>query len=289
MNMSFTSSNNENPSQSGACAGLQPDEFRYLTQVIKDMSGITLAEDKAYLIESRLLPLSRENGLRSLAELVQAMKSGRAGIITQVINSMVTHETLFFRDKTPFDNFTEVMLPALLERNSNRKSIRIWCAAASSGQEPYSLALILKEREAQVRDWRFDIVGTDISGPVVERAKLGIYTQFEVQRGMPIQMLLKYFKQNGNDWQLNPEIRQKVQFYVHNLLDDFKNQGRWDIVFCRNVLIYFDPPTKAMILDKIASVLEPNGYLVLGGAETVLGISNKYRLVEGRRGMYQLA
>ncbi|MFN9001719.1 MAG: CheR family methyltransferase, partial [Holosporales bacterium] len=174
MNIPFNPAPTQNSLGQGTTnAGLLPDEFQYLIQMIKDMSGIALAEDKGYLIETRLLPIARENGLRSLQELVQGLRSGRPGLASQVINAMVTHETLFFRDKTPFDNFTEVMLPDLIKRNAQRRSLRIWCAASSSGQEPYSLALLRTGREAQLAGWTGAMLGTDLSGPVVERARRG--------------------------------------------------------------------------------------------------------------------
>ena len=199
---------------------------------------------------------------------------------------MTTNESFFFRDTQPFEQFRAHTLPQLLEARRDGRRIRIWSAACSTGQEPYSIAMILKEEAAKVAGWRIEIVATDLSREVLEKAKVGIYSQFEVQRGLPIQYLMKYFKQVDEMWQIDPAIRAMVTFRQHNLLHGTGALGRFDVVFCRNVLIYFDQATKRRILDDIARVLPPDGYLYLGGAETVLGVSEKFRPVQGLRGIY---
>jgi len=264
----------------------QPD-YEYLRKLLKDNSGLDLSADKQYLIESRLLPLARKAGLADISELVQKLKGGSSVMVGQVVEAMTTNETFFFRDKVPFDHFRESIMPEIIKARANRKSIRIWCAAGSTGQEPYSLAMCVKEMSAALAGWRVEIVATDISQEVLEKSKAGIYSQFEVQRGLPIQMLVKYFKQNGDLWQINPEIRAMVQHRQLNLLHDFSQLGVFDIIFCRNVLIYFDQDTKINIFGRLAKIMEPDGFLVLGAAETVVGLTDVFKPFPERRGLYR--
>ena len=191
-----------------------------------------------------------------ISELVQKMKGGSSSIVAQVVEAMTTNETFFFRDKVPFDHFRDSIMPEMLKARAARKSIRIWCAAGSTGQEPYSLAMCLKEMGAALAGWRVEIIATDLSQEVLEKSKSGIYSQFEVQRGLPIQMLVKYFKQNGELWQINPDIRAMVQHRQLNLLHDFSQLGTFDVIFCRNVLIYFDQDTKINIFGRLAKTME---------------------------------
>jgi chemotaxis protein methyltransferase CheR len=264
----------------------QPD-YEFLRKLLKDNSGLDLSADKQYLIESRLLPLARKAGLTDISELVQKLKGGSSVIVGQVVEAMTTNETFFFRDKVPFDHFRESIMPEIIKARTNRKSIRIWCAAGSTGQEPYSLAMCVKDMSAALTGWRVEIVATDISQEVLEKSKAGIYSQFEVQRGLPIQMLVKYFKQNGDLWQINPEIRAMVQHRQLNLLHDFSQLGVFDIIFCRNVLIYFDQDTKINIFGRLAKIMEPDGFLVLGAAETVVGLTDVFKPFPERRGLYR--
>ena len=264
----------------------QPD-YEYLRKLLKDHSGLDLSADKQYLIESRLLPLARKAGLADIGELVQKLKGGSSAVIAQVVEAMTTNETFFFRDKVPFDHFRDSILPEIIKARANRKSIRIWCAAGSTGQEPYSLAMCVKEMGAALSGWRVEILATDISQEVLEKSKAGIYSQFEVQRGLPIQMLVKYFKQIGELWQLNPDIRAMVQHRQLNLLHDFSQLGVFDIIFCRNVLIYFDQETKINIFGRLARIMEPDGFLVLGAAETVVGLTDVFKPFPERRGLYR--
>jgi chemotaxis protein methyltransferase CheR len=264
-----------------------PLDYDYLRGFLKTRSGLVLSNDKQYLIESRLMPIVRKQGMAGIPELVQKLRApGNEALASKVTEAMTTNESFFFRDKTPFDHFKEVMLPALMKARAARRHIRIWCAAASTGQEPYSLAMILKEMGPQLAGWRFEIVGTDLSGDVLERAKAGAYTQFEVQRGLPIQMLLKYFTQNGDQWVISPDIRSMVHYRTLNLLNDFSALGQFDIVYCRNVLIYFDQPTKIDVLNRSARLTASDGYLLLGAAETVVGLTDAFKPVADRRGLY---
>ena len=266
---------------------MNPTDYEYLRKLLKDHSGLDLSADKQYLIESRLLPLARKAGLPGISDLVQKMKGGSNALITQVVEAMTTNETFFFRDKVPFDHFRDTIMPEMLKLRAARKSLRIWCAAGSTGQEPYSLAMCLKEMSATLSGWRVEILATDLSQEVLEKSRTGIYSQFEVQRGLPIQMLVKYFKQIGELWQINPDIRGMVAHRQLNLLHDFGQLGSFDVIFCRNVLIYFDQETKANIFGRLARGMEPDGFLVLGAAETVVGLTEAFKPIGDRRGLYR--
>jgi len=263
-----------------------PLDYEYLRKLLKDRSGLVLSADKQYLVESRLTPLARKAGIASLGELVSKLKANNERLIVEVVEAMTTNESFFYRDKVPFDHFKDAIMPSLIAARAKERRIRIWCAAASTGQEPYSLAMCLKEMKDKVAGWRIDILGTDLSTEVLEKAKAGVYSQFEVQRGLPIQMLVKHFTQTGDTWQISPEIRAMVQYKPLNLLADFSHLGNFDVVFCRNVLIYFDQDTKIGVLNRIAKMLEADGFLVLGAAETVVGLTEAFKPLQDRRGLY---
>jgi chemotaxis protein methyltransferase CheR len=262
-------------------------DYEYLRKILKDQSGLDLSAEKQYLIESRLLPLSQKSGLSGIGELVQKMKGGSADTISQVVEAMTTNETLFFRDNLPFEHFRNSIVPEILKARASRRHIRIWCAAGSTGQEPYSLAMCLQEMGAAIAGWRIEILATDLSQEVLEKSKAGIYSQFEVQRGLPIQMLVKYFTQIGELWQINPDIRAMVQHRQLNLLHDYSQLGVFDVIFCRNVLIYFDQDTKIGIFNRLAKATASGGFLVLGAAETVVGLSDAFKPHPERRGFYR--
>jgi chemotaxis protein methyltransferase CheR len=264
-----------------------PLDYEYLRKVLKERSGLDLSADKQYLVESRLLPLARKAGLGGISDLVHRMKAGADALTYDVVEAMTTNETFFFRDKIPYDHLRGTMLRTLLRARANRKSLRIWSAASSTGQEPYSIAMCVKEEEQLLAGWRIEIVATDLSNAVLEKSRAGLFSQFEVQRGLPIQLLLKYFAQSGEFWQVNPEIRAMVQHRQLNLLQDFSHLGKFDVIFCRNVLIYFDQGTKADIFDRLARVIEPDGMLMLGAAESVVGITDAFKACPDRRGLYQ--
>jgi chemotaxis protein methyltransferase CheR len=264
-----------------------PPDYEYLRKLLKDQSGLDLSADKQYLIESRLVPLSRKAGLSGIPELVQKMRAGSASLTVQVVEAMTTNETFFFRDKIPFDHFRQSIMPEILKTRAARRSVRIWCAAGSTGQEPYSLAMCLKEIESQLAGWRVEVIATDLSQEVLEKSRAGLYSQFEVQRGLPIQMLVKYFKQIGEFWQINPDIRAMVQHRQLNLLHDFSSLGTFDVIFCRNVLIYFDQDTKINIFNRLCRIMEPDGFLVLGAAETVVGLTDTFKPYPDKRGLYR--
>jgi chemotaxis protein methyltransferase CheR len=264
-----------------------PSDYEFLRKLLKTRSGLDLSPDKQYLVESRLAPLARRAGLPGITELVQKIKSGADALTAETVEAMTTNETFFFRDKLPFDHLREALLPALLPARANRRLLRIWCAASSTGQEPYSIAMCLKEFGSALAGWRIEILATDLSQGVLEKSKAGIFSQFEVQRGLPIQMLVKYFTQTGELWQLNADVRAMVQHRQLNLLQDFSHLGTFDLIFCRNVLIYFDQDTKADIFARLAKVLEADGALALGAAESVVGISDAFKPYPERRGLYR--
>ena len=261
-------------------------DYEFLRKCLKERSGLDLSTDKQYLVESRLIPLARKAGLPGIAELIQKMKGGSDALIAEVVEAMTTNETFFFRDKIPFDHLRETIIPALLQARANRRSLRIWCAASSTGQEPYSVAMCLREISA-LAGWRIEILATDLSQGVLEKSRAGIFSQFEVQRGLPIQMLVKHFTQAGELWHLNADIRAMVMHRQLNLLQDFSHLGSFDVIFCRNVLIYFDADTKAEIFGRLAQAVEPDGVLLLGAAESVVGISDAFKPYPERRGLYR--
>lgn len=265
-------------------------DFEFICQILRERSGLVLTNDKAYLLESRLLPVARKWKLATFDDLVRVIRTKMdEAVIKDVVEAMTTNESFFFRDTKPFDQFKALVLPAMLKARTGSKTIRIWSAACSSGQEAYSLAMILSEMAAQLNGWRIEIVGTDLSTEILGRAKEGMYSQFEVQRGLPITMLVKYFSQVGDRWQINAKIRGMVQYREFNLLHDPVALGRFDVVFCRNVLIYFDQQTKGRVLNSVARLMPEDGFLFLGGAETVLGITDKFQMMPGQRGVYGIA
>ena len=266
---------------------MTPLDYEYLRKILKERSGLDLAADKQYLVESRLVPLARKAGLPGIGDLVQKMKGGAEALTADVVEAMTTNETFFFRDKVPFDHLRETMIPALLQARGARRSLRIWCAAGSTGQEPYSIAMCLKEYGAALAGWRTEIIATDLSNEVLEKSRAGLYSQFEVQRGLPIQLLVKYFKQVGELWQINADIRAMVQHRQLNLLQDFAHLGTFDVIFCRNVLIYFDQDTKVGVFTRLAKQMETDGYLALGAAETVVGLTDVFKPYPEKRGLYR--
>ena len=266
---------------------MNPADYDFLRRLLKERSGLSLTADKQYLAESRLLPIARKQGVTKLGDLIFKLRATDAeSLIVEVVEAMTTNESSFFRDKLPFDHFRDTIMPALLASRADQRRIRIWCAAAATGQEPYSLAMTLKEMGHKIANWRIEILATDISRPVLEKAQKGLYSQFDVQRGLPIHMLVKYLTQVGEAWQVVPEIRAMVQYRSYNLLHDINSLGVFDLVMCRNVLIYFDQVTKIEVLEKLARVTDPSGFLVLGAAETVVGLTDVFRPVPDKRGLY---
>lgn len=262
-------------------------DFKLFEELLKRESGLVVTPDKMYLLESRLIPIAKKWELDGLTGLAGKLRmSPDPALLKEVVEAMTTNETSFFRDNTPFDHFKKVMLPYILEKRAPTKRLRIWCAACSSGQEPYSLAMILKDHAAQLAGWNIEILATDLDENIMDQARAGIYTQFEVQRGLPINYLVQHFEQKDEKWHIKDDIKNMITIKKQNLLQNFIERGPFDIVFCRNVLIYFDVPTKADIMGRIHGVLAQDGFMVLGGAETVLGISDKFKPISEHRGLY---
>lgn len=266
---------------------IKTEDITFVAAEAYKRSGLVLSADKGYLLESRLAPLARAEGFPSIEALIAAARRESSDrLLWAITEALATHETFFFRDNTPFDLFKEEVLPVLSRQRGNTATIRIWCAACSSGQEPYSLAMILEEERARLGGLRFEIVATDMAPRVLEKAKAGLYSQFEVQRGLAIQRLVTHFDQSGDQWRVKPNLRSMVTFKKQNLLEGFTGMGTFDVIFCRNVLIYFDADTKKRVLQRLAAQTATDGYLVMGAAETVVGLSQDYAPVEGRRGLY---
>ena len=261
--------------------------FDIYKNLLKEKSGLVLTQEKSYLLESRLGPIAKKWNFATFDDMTRALQGvPDQKLVTDIVEAMTTNETFFFRDTRPFDLFKDVVLTKMKDARASQKRLRIWCAAASSGQEPYSIAMILKEAAAQFPGWKFEILATDISHEILAQARAGLYSQFEVQRGMPIQMLMKYFTQVDDKWKISDDVKSMIKYDYFNLLDPLTRLGRFDVVFCRNVLIYFDKDTKAKILDNIAGLLEKDGFLFLGGAETVLGLTTAFQPMKDQRGLY---
>ena len=263
--------------------------FDTIAALLKSRSGLVIGPDKLYLLETWLAPILRRHGLRDLPTLAARLRASSSDELARtVVEAMTTNESFFFRDDKPFAHVRAEGLPRLLSARPAGAELRIWSAAASSGQEAYSLAMILADLGPQPGGKRIEIVATDIAREQLARAREGLYTQFEIQRGLPMQMLVRHFRKEDAGWRINAKLREMVQFREWNLLADLRPLGLFDIVFCRNVLIYFDQPTKSAVLDAIARQLRPDGLLYLGGAETVLGLSDRFAPAPGQRGVYTL-
>jgi chemotaxis protein methyltransferase CheR len=262
-------------------------EYDFLCQFLKERSGLALAPDKEYLVENRLLPVARKHGRKTVPELIQMLRAPDAGHLkVEVTEAMMNNESYFFRDRVPFDRLGDTVLPELLRTRALRKKIRIWCAAASTGQEPYSIAMLM-DRKPELSGWYVEIVATDISGDAIERARSGLYSQFEVQRGLPIQMLMQHFEEVAGQWRVAERLRNRVDFQTINLLTDFSRLGQFDVVFLRNVLIYFERDTKLDVLARVRDALAPDGYLLLGAAETMVGLGDLFKMVPETRALYR--
>jgi chemotaxis protein methyltransferase CheR len=259
--------------------------YATLAEMLRARSGLILGPDKLYLLETRLAPILKRENIRDLAELTSRLRPG-SPLERDVVDAMTTNESLFFRDSKPFDALRKTILPRLHGCRMPGAPLRIWSAAASTGQEAYSIAMVVAELAGTLAGRKVEILGTDIARDPLERARQGLYSQFEIQRGLPMQMLVKHFAKEESQWRLKPQLRDAVSFREWNLLSDLRPLGMFDVVFCRNVLIYFDPPTKRRVLEAIARQMPADGVLFLGGAETVLGLTEAFRAVPGENGTY---
>jgi len=268
-------------------APLSPLAFETLATLLKTKSGLIIGMDKLYLLETRLAGIVKREKLTDMNGLAERLRRpGSDALGRDVVEAMTTNESFFFRDDKPFLHFRNQALPRLVAARPAGSPLRVWSAASSSGQEAYSLAMIVAESGGVLGGRKVEIVGTDIARDQLARAREGIYSQFDVQRGLPVQMLMKYFKKDESNWRISDQIRGMAQFREFNLLSDLRSLGKFDIVFCRNVLIYFDQPTKARVLEAIAAIMPPDGMLYLGGAETVLGITGRFAPMPNERGVY---
>jgi chemotaxis protein methyltransferase CheR len=253
---------------------ITPMDFQQVAEILYRKSGLKLSADKLYLLESRLTPLARRRNHSDLFGLVaEILQRPTDELLTELTDSMMTHESFFFRDPKAFENIKAKILPELRAQRAHQRKLRIWCAAASTGQEPYTVAMIFADQPEIWRDWSIEIVGSDISNVALEKATAGLYSQFEVQRGLPIQSLMKYFTQKGEAWQVNQQLRSMIKWRQFNLLDSAASLGYFDLILCRNVCIYFDAPMKKKVLTELNKRLVSDGHLILGGTETVLGNS----------------
>jgi chemotaxis protein methyltransferase CheR len=255
---------------------IAPADYQFLTQLLQRTSGLALGPGREYLVESRLTPVAVRFGVPDVAALVARVRATHEReLVRAVCEAMATHESSFFRDDTPFTLLRESIVPELLSSRRASRRLRVWCAAASTGQEPYSVAMLLDGMGLAVAGWSVEIVATDFSGAALERARQGVFSDFEVQRGLSPELLGRCFVREGTGWRINDTLRRAVSFRELNLLTPFGSLGTFDLVLCRNVLIYFDVPTKQDVLDRLAATLAPDGYLLLGAAETVTGLTER--------------
>ncbi len=255
---------------SSSSASIEWDNYRFLQKYVYSRAGIVLEDNKHYLFESRLAPILQRLGLDTINDLcVLLRESGEVEVGHRVVEAMTTNETYFFREPAQYEAIRTTLLPRLKEESQYPKKLRFWSAAASTGQEAYSLAMLLLEQG--LAEWDLEILGTDISTHVLERARSGRYQQIEVNRGLPAPLLRKYFTSSGLDWQLNDEVRRMVRYEAVDLRESMRSRRPFDLVFCRNVMIYFDAETKTKILRELRGVLGQGGWLLLGGSEPAFG------------------
>ncbi|HEV7403917.1 MAG TPA: protein-glutamate O-methyltransferase CheR [Chthoniobacteraceae bacterium] len=265
-------------------------DFEYVRDLMRDAAAIVLEPGKEYLVETRLEPLARSEGFATLGGMVSALRlGGTKGLQSKVVDRMTTNETSFFRDLSPFDALKHTVLPELIARRAQERTLNIWCGACSSGQEPYSIMMLLRDAYPQLADWNISLLATDLSAEMLERARAGVYSQMEINRGLPAPMLVKYFEKRANDWRIVDRVRRGIEFRELNLCRPWSGIPRMDLIFLRNVMIYFAPEAKRTILTQIRSLLRPDGYLFLGGAETTYGLDEAYeRVVFGKAAAYRV-
>lgn len=274
---------------------IAPADFALVARLVHRQCGLVLEAGKEYLVYTRLSPLLKIHGFLKLTELFQTLReipaaqTVRHPLVVAVVEALVTTETSFFRDMHPFETLRKTVLPELIQRRQSLKTLNIWCAASSSGQEPYSVAILLKEHFPDLVTWRVNFLATDVSQEMLSRAQMGRYSQIEVNRGLPTSLLLKWFSQEGTAWQLQPSIRETVRFLPLNLHHSWPLMPKWDLVFMRNVMIYFDADAKRSILSRLSRSLQPDGYLILGATETTLNLSDQFERIETlKTGFHQL-
>ena len=268
---------------------MNASDFAFFADLLKRRSGLFLTPDKFPLIKSRLAPVARRFGFREIEGLIRELRHGREPLARAVTEAMMTNDSSFFRDTGTFEYFQNTILPSLLTRRASTRHLRIWCAAVAHGQEAYSIAMMLDDLKLAEAGWTIDLNATDLNSEAIARAKDGVYSQFEVQRGLPIQRLVRYFTQEGGQWRIVDRLRRMVNFHTFNLLDSFGWLGEADVIFCRNVLIYFDMMTRARVLERLDDTLAVDGYLVLGATESLVGASADFAPAYDTRGTYTKA
>jgi chemotaxis protein methyltransferase CheR len=260
---------------------LNSGTFEFVRKLVLDKSAIVLQASKMYLIEARLAPIAKENGFADVKGLVDKIKAtNNRSLVQQVIEAMTTNETSFYRDISPFDALKAVIVPELILKRQSERKLIVWSNACSSGQEVYSIAMLLRENFPELQGWDVKLIASDLSTQILEKARSGIFNQTEINRGLPPNLMQKYFLKQGVNFQIKDEIRKMVEFRVINLIESYPPMPKVDIVFLRNVLIYFDPQTKASILNKVRTVMRPDGYLFLGGAETTMGLDTDFKRLQ---------
>jgi chemotaxis protein methyltransferase CheR len=262
-------------------ATLTPDAIEYVCKTVRDRSAIELDASKSYLIEARLAAVARENGFATITELVQGVRTQRKPELeSRLVESLTTNETSFFRDIHPFEAMKKTILPELRTVRAAQRTLNLWSAACSTGQELYSISMHLRENFPDLAAWKLNLLGTDLSDDVLEKARAARFSQIEVNRGLPAPLLLKYFQRDGMHWQLRPELRAMATFKKLNLIESWGPMPTMDVVFLRNVLIYFAPETKKLILQKVRKVMAPHGVLFLGAAETTMNLDSSFERVQ---------
>jgi len=260
---------------------INPNDFDFIRKLIKERSAIILEPGKEYLVESRMWPLVNQEGLKTIEELVQKLKTQLRGPFAQkVVDAMTTNETSFFRDLHPFEALKKVVIPEMIKLRAKEKTLSLWCGASSSGQEPYTILMLLRENFPELANWKFTFIASDLSTEMLTRCREGIYSQLEVNRGLPAMLLVKYFQRENMTWRVKPEFRKQIDFRQVNLAERWPIMPKMDIVMMRNVLIYFDVQTKKQILGNIRQLLKPDGYMFLGAAETTLNLDDKFVRVQ---------
>jgi chemotaxis protein methyltransferase CheR len=268
---------------------LSAESFAFVAQLLRDQCGLVLEPGKEYLVQSRLAPLAQKHQAASINLLIDRLRAGGVnGLVAEVVEAMVTTETSFFRDLHPFESLKKSVLPELILRRAAARQLNVWCAASSSGQEPYSLAILLREYFPELATWRINFLATDVSHDMLARSQAGRYSQLEVNRGLPTPLLLKWFRQEAGHWRIDERLRTTVTFSHLNLIRPWPPMPPWDLVLLRNVMIYFDSDVKRVILDRMARALARDGYLLLGGAETTLHLNDSFTRREAlKAGFYQ--
>lgn len=265
---------------------MKQGDFAFLAEMLRRRAGLSLGQTRPQVVEGRLAPVMRRFGFRDCATLIAELRHGREALARAVTEAMTTNESCFFRDRAVFDQFRDIVLPSIVARRAATRRLRIWSAACAAGQEAYSIAMIVDERKLRSQGWTVDIIATDLSSDMIARAEKGLYSDFEAQRGLPARRLIEHFTQEGSNWRIRESIRRMIAFRHFNLLDSYGWLDEVDVVFCRNVLIYFDHRTKTNVLGRIADILAPGGYLMLGPAETSLGLEEDFVGLEGAPGVF---